>query len=303
MALVKCPECGNDISTNAKTCPHCGTAIRICPECGAVYAGMQQTCTNCGYVFDKTTAQPLDGDNAPSELIENQWLARATADKKIATALKYVGKALNALDTIIIILIGLLFILWANKEPANRVFDANSTLTNIKICVACGCIVYIIDAVRNYAGEKIMQIRFSNWLAVNNIDVKEYLRLHCNDLADEKEQENFSLITYGEYLKGNQTEKNYFYITLIIKIIIVVTAAILAGTCITENIKIAMDFIYWEQSMDYSKLNYVLIAFAAVAMLASFIVDIIMSSVQDKRMGTWFEEVIDIHTDENTQND
>ena len=24
MALIKCPECGKEISDNAKTCPHCG---------------------------------------------------------------------------------------------------------------------------------------------------------------------------------------------------------------------------------------------------------------------------------------
>ena len=24
MALIKCPECGQDVSTHAITCPHCG---------------------------------------------------------------------------------------------------------------------------------------------------------------------------------------------------------------------------------------------------------------------------------------
>lgn len=24
MALIKCPECGNDVSTSTDTCPHCG---------------------------------------------------------------------------------------------------------------------------------------------------------------------------------------------------------------------------------------------------------------------------------------
>ena len=29
MALVKCPECGNDVSDTARTCPHCGYNLRI----------------------------------------------------------------------------------------------------------------------------------------------------------------------------------------------------------------------------------------------------------------------------------
>ena len=27
MALIKCPECGKDVSTSAETCPHCGYPI------------------------------------------------------------------------------------------------------------------------------------------------------------------------------------------------------------------------------------------------------------------------------------
>ena len=38
MALIKCPECGRDVSSTAKACPNCGapidTAIR-CPKCGS----------------------------------------------------------------------------------------------------------------------------------------------------------------------------------------------------------------------------------------------------------------------------
>ena len=28
MALMKCPECGNDVSTSAETCPHCGYRLK-----------------------------------------------------------------------------------------------------------------------------------------------------------------------------------------------------------------------------------------------------------------------------------
>ena len=27
MALIKCPECGKEVSTNADTCPNCGTPL------------------------------------------------------------------------------------------------------------------------------------------------------------------------------------------------------------------------------------------------------------------------------------
>jgi len=33
MALIKCPDCGKDVSTEAATCPHCGRPV-TCPHCG-----------------------------------------------------------------------------------------------------------------------------------------------------------------------------------------------------------------------------------------------------------------------------
>jgi uncharacterized membrane protein YvbJ len=36
MALIKCSECGNDVSSNAATCPRCGNPIARAAETGAV---------------------------------------------------------------------------------------------------------------------------------------------------------------------------------------------------------------------------------------------------------------------------
>lgn len=38
MALIKCPGCGKDVSSNAKACPSCGEPIDTsikCPKCGS----------------------------------------------------------------------------------------------------------------------------------------------------------------------------------------------------------------------------------------------------------------------------
>lgn len=38
MAIIKCPECGHQVSDMAKTCPSCGIEIAgkvmKCPDCG-----------------------------------------------------------------------------------------------------------------------------------------------------------------------------------------------------------------------------------------------------------------------------
>lgn len=51
MALIICPECGHQVSDQAKTCPHCGIEIAgkiiRCPDCGEVIFKEQSQCPNC----------------------------------------------------------------------------------------------------------------------------------------------------------------------------------------------------------------------------------------------------------------
>ena len=50
--MIKCPVCGQRISSMAMTCPHCGVAIkghlRECPECGEWMLDSQKECPECG---------------------------------------------------------------------------------------------------------------------------------------------------------------------------------------------------------------------------------------------------------------
>lgn len=56
MAIIKCPECGHEISDKAPFCPSCGVAIagkvRVCPVCGKAYFAEQPECPQC---HNKTT--------------------------------------------------------------------------------------------------------------------------------------------------------------------------------------------------------------------------------------------------------
>lgn len=49
--IIKCPECGHQVSDRAKTCPSCGIEIAgmitRCPDCGEYLFKDQQECPNC----------------------------------------------------------------------------------------------------------------------------------------------------------------------------------------------------------------------------------------------------------------
>lgn len=53
MALIKCNECGNEISDKTKTCIHCGNPIKLkkiltCSECGQIINKKDKICEKCG---------------------------------------------------------------------------------------------------------------------------------------------------------------------------------------------------------------------------------------------------------------
>ena len=59
MALIKCNECGKEISDTAKACPHCGYENNLitCPECKKRIESNMNTCSNCGYEIKKDNKQ------------------------------------------------------------------------------------------------------------------------------------------------------------------------------------------------------------------------------------------------------
>lgn len=65
MALIKCKECGKEISSNAKVCPNCGykNDTKTCPECGKIVKHTDAVCPDCGYPLQKKNAQSIINDN------------------------------------------------------------------------------------------------------------------------------------------------------------------------------------------------------------------------------------------------
>ena len=51
MALIKCSECGHNVSDRAEMCPNCGCPIEkkiYCEECGQELSMNDRKCPNCG---------------------------------------------------------------------------------------------------------------------------------------------------------------------------------------------------------------------------------------------------------------
>jgi len=61
--IIKCPECGHQVSDKAKTCPSCGVSIAgnvvRCPECGEVVFSGQPLCPNCHAMLSRQEMPPV----------------------------------------------------------------------------------------------------------------------------------------------------------------------------------------------------------------------------------------------------
>ena len=59
--IIKCPECGHQVSDKAKTCPSCGIdiagQITRCPDCGEVIFKEQEKCPNCHCTINAAASQ------------------------------------------------------------------------------------------------------------------------------------------------------------------------------------------------------------------------------------------------------
>ena len=101
MAIIKCPECGHQISDKAPTCPSCGVEIKgkiiKCSQCGEVYLYDQEMCPNChhtnfGPITTNKVSDPYENQQNPrrltEDLFENEFndviikMKRASKDHK-----------------------------------------------------------------------------------------------------------------------------------------------------------------------------------------------------------------------------
>lgn len=77
MALIKCSECGKDISDKATTCIHCGCPIEkeekiFCIECGNELKTNDKVCKKCGCPTEENKNNNLKNDDEEIEIIRTK---------------------------------------------------------------------------------------------------------------------------------------------------------------------------------------------------------------------------------------
>lgn len=70
MAIIRCPECGKQISDMAVACPECGVEIKgnivRCDNCGEVYLKDRPVCPHCHHAHQQQGATPAPQPEGPA---------------------------------------------------------------------------------------------------------------------------------------------------------------------------------------------------------------------------------------------
>lgn len=65
--IIKCPECGHQVSDKAPVCPSCGVEIAghivRCPHCGEIHLISDGICPNCHHSLTHSSKQEADADD------------------------------------------------------------------------------------------------------------------------------------------------------------------------------------------------------------------------------------------------
>ncbi|WP_455620065.1 zinc ribbon domain-containing protein [Eisenbergiella sp.] len=89
MAMIKCPECGQEISDKAQKCIHCGKVfveeeekeaeVIRCEECGTILSETDSICPNCGCPVETKT----ENSAAATQPVEVAGIKMAQKTKKL----------------------------------------------------------------------------------------------------------------------------------------------------------------------------------------------------------------------------
>lgn len=127
MAIIKCPECGHQVSNQAATCPSCGIQIAgkvmKCPECGEFVFTSQETCPNCHYPLHQAD-KPAIHTGEPAE-IGAVSVVPNTASTSDSSQRQSPRKYVPYVIVFVVVLIAVfIFLYFSNKIEAQNETDA-----------------------------------------------------------------------------------------------------------------------------------------------------------------------------------
>ncbi len=298
MALINCPECGKQISSNAGQCINCGCKITYCPECKTATAGTVAQCPVCGYKFagkiSHVVREEIDGElseTANYDLFKS-WQKSMPNDKTILTGLKYISIILNVISAVMVGIALILVLSWRNtSDPLEKIAGAKELKSGMQALISIACILEIINNIFDYSRESFVKIRCGNWLKKQKIDSVAYLNETIKNRNEEyvksKDIDELVLFTESAFIAENPSMKSSIYAGVVIRLLCATVLMVCVGVCIMQNVE---EFIRVELYADKFNFKYACLIVAAVAGVIRFVLPILTAMPYFKKYDAWKEK-------------
>lgn len=300
MALIDCPECGKQISTNAGQCVHCGCKFTYCPECQTVAVGTVGQCANCGYKFSgnitPAVREEIDGELSETANFDlfKAWQRSMPNDKKILTGFKYVNIILGA-ATVVLMITGVVLIANWNKisDPLEKLSGVKELRSGLRVLVALACILEIITFLFEYTKQSFVKIRCGNWIRRQKFDcvayINETIKNRGRDYVKSSEYDDMELFNESAYISENPSAKTLIYIGGVLRAVCAIVLMICVGEFAVQNLDEYVRALLYSSEFDF---KYAALIAAAVVCVIYFVTAVLSSAAYLKKFEAWKEQYL-----------
>ncbi len=249
MAIIKCPECNEKISSTVDQCVHCGAKIIACPECETAFVKGAKVCTECGYEFEK--AHPtVDLKDQSTDEGNKKINANHLDTGMVEKGSVYLLVLLTGLASLVTI--GFLFWIFTklldwNKTPANMLLTAKDLHSDCMTLLTFAMIFIVVGAILDVAEKKARVQQYVNKARENKTTLPQIIEntlsidysKKSRDYADDQSQ-NLRDIINADIYERSVDAKNRFMSCSVFKIVLSVVISVCLYFFIQHNIEVFM---------------------------------------------------------------
>lgn len=296
MSLIHCPECGQEISSNAGICVHCGYKFRVCPECGDVVCEESKACPSCGYQFDSApnmSTQEEPSNPVPNKNFVDEWLAESPSKEKVFrnSTIIIIRVACIAIIALLLIFVFRKQDAWLKEnDPIIKLAEAAKTHSLIVLMGGLILFIYFVFQALPYIFKMAKIFSCMKWLETKSFDPKEQVLeiSHMNGgIIPAEEVKSFEDAKTCAYLKALPNKKAKYYILCLLEIVGCLVANIIVYIILKNFYEDALQSYYTGQefSISYIKIFLPLLISTMVSQLVGFLPMVVFEATRDKWFG------------------
>lgn len=296
MSMIRCPECGQEVSSTSEQCVHCGYKFRVCPECGKVVSAESKECPSCGYHFEITrpsvSAQEPSNRKQEYDNFVDEWLAEKPARKLI-----FSRRTTTVIRVACIVMVVILVVMACNKFSAwGQISDETQKLANasnvrdyillmIKVMAVIGIFINSYPVIIKVA----KNIFCLKWLETKTFDAKQRLIEAANKRGDVlmgQEVETFEDAKTVAYFKAVPKHKILYYVVAVFDILFSVISHIILVAWVNNQFNAFFEAYRAGQEFQFTYTGAIVsLAFGFAAVIVWAVISTVFESKRDKWIG------------------